>query len=139
MVAFEDPIAGSGKKKELFHKHVLSLYKSTMEDVKKKSPDTDYAASTGDANSQRFVNARCECLKFEAIISSIKAKQPTASTSKKGIQRAAQALYNGDATVSDMYTYFRDQSVDLGASFSFIECHFSLSDNSMGDAGGFQE
>ena len=37
-----------------------------------------------------------------------------------------------------MYTYFRDQTVDLGVSFPLIDCFISLLDNSMRDAGGLQ-
>ena len=122
IMASEDPIAGSGKKKELFHKQILSQYKSIMEDVQQRNPDTDYVARTGDAIAQRFRKARCECLKFEAIIWSIKAKQPTGSPSEKDLQRAVQAVYNGDATIADMYTYLRDESIDLGATFPFIDC-----------------
>ena len=33
IVASEDPTAGSGKKKEFFHKQILSQYMSIMEEV----------------------------------------------------------------------------------------------------------
>ena len=83
IVTSEGPVAGSGQEKVLFHKQILPQYKIIMEDAQQRNPDTDNVARTGDAIAQRFHKARCECLKFEAIILSIKAKQPTRSLSEK--------------------------------------------------------
>lgn len=124
--ASEDPQAGSGKKKDVFLGQVLDVYDELMLEVKRKNPQVEYPARTGDAVAQRHRKAKCESLKFEGIIASIKAKNPTGSPSEEDITRAAQAVYNGDATIANMYTYFRDSSVDAGAQFPFLDCLWYL-------------
>lgn len=60
------------------------------------------------------------------MIWSIKTKQRTGSLSEKDIQLAGHAVYNGEATVADMDTYFRNQAVDPRALFSLIDFLFLL-------------
>lgn len=123
--ASEDPLSGSGKKKELFQRQVQHIYVGFMVDVKKRNAQMNYGERTGDAIVQRHRKARCECIKFEGIICSMKAKKPTGSPTEEDFFRAATAVYNGEALISNMYTFLRDASVPIGPMFPFLDClHF---------------
>lgn len=55
---------------------------------------------------------------MEGIIHLIKQKKPIGSPSEADIERAALAN-NGDANISNMYSYFTDLSLDAGPVFPF--------------------
>lgn len=117
--ASEDPRSGNGKKRDLFVSQILAIYVKKMDDVRCKQPLVSYPERTGEAISQRYRKARCECIKFEGLILSVKAREPTGSPSEEDIERAALAVYNGEVNISNMYTYLRDSTVDVGVDFLF--------------------
>lgn len=119
--ASEDPRKGSGKKKDLFTAQVLSKYNDLVRVLRSENLMCTYPDRTGEAIIQRFRKARCECVKFEGIIKSMKSRDPTGSPTDEQFERAALAVYNGEATISQMYTYFRDRTVDAGVDFQFSE------------------
>lgn len=124
--ASEDPRSGNGKKKDLFSAQVLECYKNFMKEVTHKNPRFNYPDRTGDAIIQRYRKAKCEGIKYEGIIATIKAKKPTGDPTEEDIERAALAVYNGDAKVCDLYTYLRDFSVSAGPEFPLKDALFYL-------------
>lgn len=58
-------------------------------------------------------------MKFEGIISSIKARGPMGSPRDDDIERAVLAIYNCEGTVGKMYTFMRSQTADVGPKFVF--------------------
>lgn len=117
--ASEDPRKGNGKKKEVFISQVLGVYKTLLANLRANNPSFQFPDRTGEAIVQRYRKARCECIKFEGIIMSIKARDPTGSPTEEQIERAALAIYNGEATLSQMYTYLTDRTMDVGTEFQF--------------------
>ena len=59
---------------------------------------------------------------MEGIIAYIKGKNPTGSPSDEDIFRAATAVYNGDTTVGNMYSYFNDKTLSVGPPFASTLC-----------------
>ena len=49
VAASEDPISGSGKKKELFKKQVLAAYNRLMDTVKQRNDNVEYNERSGEA------------------------------------------------------------------------------------------
>lgn len=97
-----------------------------MGDVKSKNPTKTYPQRSDDAIAQRYRKAKCECLKLEGCIDRIKAKEPTGSVTESDILRAAQALCNGEANLSNMYSYLNDSTIDAGTEFPFLDCLWYL-------------
>lgn len=97
-----------------------------MKEVLRKKPRFNYPDQTGDAITQRYRKAKCEGIKYEGIIATIKANKPTGDATKEDIERAALAVYNEDARVRDLYTYLRDYSVRPGPEFPFKEALFYM-------------
>jgi len=124
--ASEDPRNGNGRKKDVFANQVLDCYKRYMTKVKHNDPQVTFSDRTADAVMQRYRKARCEGLKFEGIVASIKAKKPTGDPSEEDIERASLAVYNGDARIGDMYTYISDRTVDPGPDFPFRDALWYL-------------
>lgn len=122
VTASEDPRRGSGKKKEVFTAQVLEIYQNIVKSVVEENADgRSYPSRSGDAVMQRFRKARSESLKFEGIIASIKARNPTGGPTEEDIERAALAIYNGEGTLGTMYTYLRSCTTDVGPEFPFME------------------
>lgn len=117
VAASEDPRRGSSKKKEVLlgqiHQHFKRISAERNIQVQDRTPE---------AVMQRYKKARCESLKFEGIINSLKEKNPTGAPTEDDIERAATAVYNGDATLAQMYSYFRDATLSPGTPFTFLEC-----------------
>ena len=116
ITASDDGLRGNGKKKEKFYSQVLAEFNrlKRMSDSVFKNSDR-----TWEAIVQRFKKARCECLKLEGIMMSINRK-PTGSPSDDNIMRAATAIYNGEGTIANMYSYFNDKELSYGVCFSFV-------------------
>lgn len=74
----------------------------------------DYAARTEEVVIQRFRRAGC---KFEGIVASTEAKSSTGSSLKSDIERETTAIYNGNCTVSHIYTCLCNQSLSPGSEF----------------------
>lgn len=126
IAASEDPSRGNGKKKEVFIGQILDTFTKFCEEKIKNNPGLSFHQRTGEAILQRYKKARTECLKFEGIVYAIKQKKPTGSPSENDIERAALAVYNGDANISDMYTYFTDSTLDPGPGFPFQQTLYYL-------------
>lgn len=92
----------------------MNCYTLFMADLKKKNPFNKYPERTGDAIVQRYRKTRCKGIKFIEIISCLKAKKPTGDPTEENIERAALAVYNGNARLCEMYAYLRDPSVPPG-------------------------
>lgn len=118
IIASEDPRAGSGQKKEKFTSNILEQYKKLLANLMKETL-VCYPDRSGEAIFQRFKKSRCECIKLEGIINSIKAKKPTGGPSEDDIERAAVAVYNGEGTIGQMYTFIRDRTSDVGEPFPY--------------------
>lgn len=80
--ASKDHRKGSGKKKELFTAQVLEIYETHIKLPRMTNETSSYPALIGEEIIQRFRKERCECIKFEGIIKSIKERKPTGSLSK---------------------------------------------------------
>ena len=119
--ASEDPRKGNGKKKDVFAAQVLEVYNSLIGLCRVDNGTPMYNDRTGEAIIQRCRKARCECIKFEGIVNSIKARDPTGSPTDEQIERAALAVYNGEANLSQMYSYFTDRTKDAGSAFVFYD------------------
>lgn len=124
--ASEDPTSGSGKEREVFRAQVSAAYATIMETVKRRNGNVEYGDRCAEAIVQRHRKARCESIRFEGIIGTIKKKMTTGSPTEEDIMRAATAVYNGDANLSNMYTYLRDSSVYCGPAFVFHDCFLFL-------------
>lgn len=122
LTASEDPFSGNGKKKEVFRLQMCKAYEDILEKLREKETGLRFASRTGDAIIQRHRKARCESIKFEGIIGSMRKKNPTGSPTDEDFLRAATAVYNGDATIANMSTYFRNASVPCGPTFLFLKC-----------------
>ena len=117
----EDPRSGSGKKKDRFAAQVLEVYNTLLKDLAEQNRNITYHERTAEAVIQRFRKSKCECLKFEGIVRSIKSRDPTGSPTEEQIERAALAVYNGEATISQMYSFFNDRTKDAGPDFPFYD------------------
>lgn len=120
--ASEDPRRGSGKKKEVFAKQAQVVY-DELRAKEKEEREEELNCRTSDAICQRYRKAKCECLKLDGIIQSLLARKPTGSPTESDIERAALAVYNGEANLSHMYTYLRDSSIGVGAEFPYKEAY----------------
>lgn len=120
IVISEDPRRGSGRKKDVFVAAVLEEYKRLIPEVQ-CADGLPHVYRTGDAICQRFRKARAECLKYESILKQIRNRKPTGSPSNEDINRAALAIYNGESTIGQMYTFLRGRTVDGGSEFQFKE------------------
>lgn len=70
---------------------------------------------------QMFWKAHAESLKFEGIITSIKAQIPTGEAADENVKRAALAVYNVEEAVRTMYTFLRTCMLDVGHGFAFMQ------------------
>lgn len=69
---------------------------------------------------QRFRKDRFEALKFEGIIRSINARNPTGGHTEKDIEHAAQVIYNGEVTFGTRYTYIGSNISERGPEFPYM-------------------
>lgn len=123
VTASEDPQKESGCKKEVFAAKVLEVYERIFcTDVDRR----EVLKRPCDALGQRFRRARCEYLKFDGIKVSIKAQNPTWSLTDEDIERAGLAFYNGEATLSQMYTFLRSRTAGARAESSFKDALYYL-------------
>lgn len=120
--ASKDLRRGSEKKKVVFAKKVLAVY-DELRAKSKQVRGEELPSRTSEAIYQRYRKAKFESLKLDSIIQSILARQPTGSPSESDIERASLAVYNEEANISHMFTYFRDSSIGLGAEFPYIEAY----------------
>lgn len=88
-----------------------------MEIEKDRAPSVVIQAPTGEDILQRYKKIRCDCIKLEGIIMSINAKSPTGSPAEEDTFRAATAVYNGEANISNMYGYFDDSKLSWAPRF----------------------
>lgn len=109
VTAWENPRAGSRKKKEVFVGQILQLYKKYVDTWRSKNGELFYNDRIGEVVVQRFWRARCKCQKFEGIISSIQSMNPTGSLRNDETERAAVAIYIRVATVLQMYLFIREK------------------------------
>lgn len=58
---------------------------------------------------------------MEGLIKQVKSREPTGSPSEKDIEHAALAVYNGEDTIGQMYTFSRNRIIDVGPTFPFME------------------
>lgn len=54
------------------------------------------------------------------MLSSLNAKKRTGCPTEKDINRAAVDIYNGEARISEMYSFLRDDTKEPGAEFPFL-------------------
>lgn len=119
ITASEDPKRGNGKKKDVFVSQIHKEYTHLCQEKVEQNPGISFHARTGEAVLQRYKKERAECLQFEGILYSIRQKKPTGSPSEADMERAALAVYNGEANISNMYSYFSDPSLETGPGFPF--------------------
>lgn len=120
IAASEDPKSGRGKKSHVIEQQVRYAFQNLTEQNKSRYRHLAFHERTGDAIIQRYKKARASCIKFESIVLLMKSKRPTGSPTLSEFERAALAVYNGEATIPNMYTFFNDQSVRLRPRFSFM-------------------
>lgn len=120
--ASEDPRKGSGKKKEVFAKRVLEAYNKLVSEHCIESQQ-QFPTLTAEAICQRHRKAKAECLKLDEIKKAILKRKPTESPTFEDIEHAAVAIYNGEVTISHIYTYFRDKIIHIGVEFQFMQAY----------------
>ena len=118
--ASEDPRKRSGKKKNLFNAQVIDNYVTLLQTLRAETLNVSFPDRIGQVIAQRFRKARCESIKFEGIIKSTKAKDPTGSPTEEEIERAALAIHNGEATNSQMFAFLLDRAVDAVPALPFL-------------------
>lgn len=118
LIASEDPRRGSNKKKETFSKAVCDEYQNVVRTASNDDSLT-YVERSGEAICQRFRKARCECLKLEGLVKQVESRQPTGAPTDEDIERAALAVYNGEDTIGQMYSFLLSRTVDVGPEFPF--------------------
>lgn len=119
--ASQDPRRGTGKKKDLLVKKCHKRYVELMNGIKSTNKDVNYPDRSGEAVIQRYKKAKAECIKFDSIVSQIKSRSPTGSPTDEDIDRAALAIYNEEATISQSYTYLSNRTQDVGDHFPFAD------------------
>ena len=70
---------------------------------------------------QRYRKARCNCIKFDAIFMRMHAEDPTGAPSDDYFIRAATAVFNAEANISNMYSLFQDKDLETGPKFEFLD------------------
>jgi hypothetical protein len=127
VAASEDPTHGNGKKRESFAGEVLNHYERLWKELRAEEPvHDDLEKRSGDAVLQRYKKVRAEALKFEGFLKTIRSGRPTGDPRTEDMERAATAMYNGRAEVSDMYSYMTENHADPGREFPFLKCLYYL-------------
>lgn len=115
-MASKDPRNGNETKREIFHSEVLALFEKALTGYDENKL---FLKRTGAAIAKRYREASCECLNSEGIILRVTSKKSTGSPSQDNIERAALAVYNGEANVSDMYSFLIDKELSPSPKFPF--------------------
>ena len=121
VAASEDPKSGAGEKKEKFQGEILNVFNNIVNDEKERDKGFPPPQRTESAILQRYKKARCDCIKFEGIIMRMHAKTPTGAPSDEDFIRAATAVFNADANISNMYSFFQDKDLETGPKFEFLD------------------
>lgn len=90
-------------RKKVFAVQALARYTQLMKEVNKRNPSYLCPDRTGDAIIQRYRKTRCEEIKFEGPIYSIKSRRPTGDNSDEDIERASLAKYNCKGNLSYLH------------------------------------
>lgn len=129
VTASQNSKKGNGQKTHKFEKQIENEFISLVEDLKQS--DNEFQPScmrSGSSISQRFKAIRKACLIYHGTVEQINNSKPTGCPSDHDIRTAATALYNGIATIKDVYRYFAKEDLKVGKPFLYMNCYLWLLD-----------